>query len=318
MWWKPSRLNERPTVPWQGIPGCVYLFEAIDLLGESMFGTEWDWRELLARPLDKIGDDFAGLHGAKIPSPDGTEIILLPPPWYLDNPDGRQLSYLNLENALAASLQFALEAKARADVERNARKRFENVRDRLLRSLADGHLVGFVYYPHFGKDLALAAEFWRRRNAPHFFDMGDNIYRWENPNEYVAESPPPVGDTVYVSDLPAALINSPLLRQAEAFAEEQRKRNSGNIIIRRGDLQKIIAAQRPDPLASTESAAIRALAEHLRSDPDMTRTKAKELCQPFVIGKNGFQNRVWPKAREKAGLAATARPGAKRRAKSSR
>ena len=212
MWWKPPRLNQRPTVPWQGIPGCIYLFEAIDRLGQSMFGAEWDGRELLARPLDKIGDDLAGPHGGKIPSPDGTEIILLPPPWYLDNPDGRQLSFLNLDDALAASFEFALEAKARADVERKARNRFENVRDRLLKLLAEGRLAAFVYYPHYGKDVTLPAEFWRRRNAPHFFDMEDNLYRWENPNEYVAESPPPVGDTICVSDLPVALTDLPLLR----------------------------------------------------------------------------------------------------------
>ena len=191
MRWKIPRISERPPVPRQGIPRCVYLFEAIDFLGREHFGDEWTGREMLARALEKIGDHVDIPHGLRLPFGDEAGTTLPPPPWYVDHPDGRPLSFATLDAALSAHSEFSSEAKTRAVAEREARKRFETIRDMLLALLSDGSLTAFVYFPYSGNHAPLLIEFWRRQHAPHFFDMEDSLYRWENPNQFVDVPPPP-------------------------------------------------------------------------------------------------------------------------------
>ena len=70
--------------------------------------------------------------------------------------------------------------------------------------------------------------------------------------------------------------------------------------------------------AHDENAAIRALATELANNPDLKRADAKAWCEGtgFKLPDRGFRFRVWPKARERAGLPETAPPG--RKAKSVR
>lgn len=68
------------------------------------------------------------------------------------------------------------------------------------------------------------------------------------------------------------------------------------------------------PLASDEASAIQELAAHLRQHPDLKRGAAQAWCAKagFRLTGRGFQNRVWPRARAKAGLpenAPSGRPG---------
>jgi hypothetical protein len=68
--------------------------------------------------------------------------------------------------------------------------------------------------------------------------------------------------------------------------------------------------------AHDETAAIRALTLHLgnlENNQDLTRENAFEWCRAngFSLSARGFQSRVWPKAREDAGLSPRAAPGRK-------
>ena len=63
-----------------------------------------------------------------------------------------------------------------------------------------------------------------------------------------------------------------------------------------------------------ETKATQALASHLRENPHLKRKEAITWCenQGFTISGRGFQYRVWPAAREQAGLPGKAPPGPKK------
>lgn len=68
----------------------------------------------------------------------------------------------------------------------------------------------------------------------------------------------------------------------------------------------------PPATSGRESAAIKALAGPLRADPELKRSDAAHWCREhgYNLGKRAF-DRVWPQAREKAGLPRNAAPGRK-------
>jgi hypothetical protein len=72
-------------------------------------------------------------------------------------------------------------------------------------------------------------------------------------------------------------------------------------------------AERPNTTAAQESTAIKALAEHLKTNVAMRRSDAEDWCKAakYRLGKRAFA-RVWPEARERAGLERIAAPGRKR------
>jgi hypothetical protein len=78
------------------------------------------------------------------------------------------------------------------------------------------------------------------------------------------------------------------------------------------------ANDRSSATAGQETAAINALASHLKSNPQLKRAEAAAWCKAsgYNVSDRGFQSRVWPKARAQADLPARALPG--RKGKSSR
>jgi len=87
------------------------------------------------------------------------------------------------------------------------------------------------------------------------------------------------------------------------------------ICISRGSLDSFLTSLQASPAgtAKAESDAARHLADKLKQDPDLTKADAKAECKQFEISQNGFRDRVWPKAREMAGLPATAPAGRKKK-----
>jgi hypothetical protein len=70
---------------------------------------------------------------------------------------------------------------------------------------------------------------------------------------------------------------------------------------------------RPKVTGAEETGAIKALAFHLGKNKDMTFGDAKAWCasEGYGLSGDGFRYRVWPKAREAAGLSLKAPPGRK-------
>ena len=67
------------------------------------------------------------------------------------------------------------------------------------------------------------------------------------------------------------------------------------------------------PTGGEEAGAIRALSSQLRKNKDMKVDDAKAWCasEGYELSGYGFRYRVWPKAREAAGLSLKAPPGRK-------
>jgi hypothetical protein len=88
------------------------------------------------------------------------------------------------------------------------------------------------------------------------------------------------------------------------------------LFVTRASLDKFMEAK-PAATAGAEDRAAKHLAGVLKMDPDMKRQDALHECRKFNLTNRGFQNRVWPKARQLAKLP-PARAGAKSKRKSTR
>jgi hypothetical protein len=87
---------------------------------------------------------------------------------------------------------------------------------------------------------------------------------------------------------------------------------SRKIFVSRDSLDTFIRASSGPTTAGAEHRAIERLAKLLRAEPNMTKAAAQKACGSDV-SKLGFKTRVWPRAREVAGLSPKAPAGQKRR-----
>jgi hypothetical protein len=90
--------------------------------------------------------------------------------------------------------------------------------------------------------------------------------------------------------------------------------DAGWICISRDSLAAFFARLKSShtSMAKPESDALRHLTGKLKQSPDLSKADAKAECEQFGIGQRAFE-RVWPTAREDAGLPAKAPPGRKKK-----
>jgi hypothetical protein len=91
------------------------------------------------------------------------------------------------------------------------------------------------------------------------------------------------------------------------------RQNEDWICISRDSLAKFLSRFKSShtSVAKDESDAIAFLTSRLKQDPNLKKADAKAECAKFGISQRGFRDRVWPKARESAGLPTKAPPGRK-------
>jgi hypothetical protein len=96
-----------------------------------------------------------------------------------------------------------------------------------------------------------------------------------------------------------------------SFEAVQVDRRSFEEWIKSNAIEHSEAPRAAKPDANYEREAMLLLAGVLRADPDMTRNAAWDYCRLKFqdLRRRGFDRRIWPQAREEAGLERNARPG---------
>jgi hypothetical protein len=111
----------------------------------------------------------------------------------------------------------------------------------------------------------------------------------------------------------------PAVGQHYTWIEEWKNRPLDLIELSTADVIEVLCRRKDEGRVSAtvqrETDAIEALAKHLESNPNLTRTEAKAWCKTsgFSVSNRGLESRVWPKARQQAGLQALAPAGRKRK-----
>jgi hypothetical protein len=83
------------------------------------------------------------------------------------------------------------------------------------------------------------------------------------------------------------------------------------LFVTRASLDEFMKGQ-PTAKGRAEVRAIKHLACLLKSNPNMRKEDARAACAEFNLSDRGFEDRVWPKAREEAGLPPIGKSGRKR------
>jgi hypothetical protein len=96
-------------------------------------------------------------------------------------------------------------------------------------------------------------------------------------------------------------------------ARLDKKRRFRKPMFRRDQVSLLWRQARPSATAGAEKQAIAICTEALKRDNDLRRADGLKICRQQIprLSERGFRSRVWPRAREAAGLTPTAPKGRK-------
>ena len=188
-----------------------------------------------------------------------------------------------------------------SSISQGLRQQFEDIltqtEHRLRNLLSQGVLAGYYFGVQSGRGRhAVAREFWATREADGVLMSGEYWPSGKGGPWYERE---PICPLFFLeAELTASL-------------GDKSKTPPSDLGITAGGGEDICHKRVPTTVGQ-ESLAIKDLASHLKSNPQMSRADAAEWCKKagHKLGKRAF-GRVWPQAREKAGLSQFAPPGRK-------
>lgn len=202
------------------------------------------------------------------------------------------------------------------------RKRESIAADELYQALRRGYVqsrAGRVFVKGGGEgDFSQPGSTWALANWPIPASVWQltTVYNWDRDFSvtwvWPANEPVPPGwpknGPVHVSDIEVMLGDIQRL-----WPDSESASQAGDTAVLGGpedapsnETQKLLAT------VERETNAIRVLAAHLKANPQIARAAAKQLCHKsgYSLGKRAFE-RVWPRAREGAGLPRIGSPGRK-------
>ena len=292
--------------------GYVFLPRAMLEIGKALFPDEWTGKEPTTPiffPLPKVSvlaspnvkRDVHSLLRAERPDfarppldalPRRPDIVCLP---HLHRAQGRPIVTFTEDEWAAARKIF----QKREDVARPARRRYAKVCETVASACRSGDLVSALR-PHNGGDaVEMRPSLWNTEGAAlaHRFECFSL-----DPSEPFSGGLANREAWICVA---RNGLDALLALNWEAW-----------ICVTRNSLDALLASFRPSHTSTvkSESDATRHLAERLKQDPDLKKPDAEAECQKkFKISQRGFRDRVWPVAREDAGLPARARAGRKKK-----
>jgi len=172
----------------------ILLSEAVETVGNSMFGERWTGEELKARSVDHLAFMESGQEEgpAQILCPDGVDLI----PGTLRR--GLRWRVITRKGTVAVDTEEEAQSLWRREKpkliemwrrEIAARRRFDQVVQRLRSDLNAEVLSSWAHRPKIGDTWEIPAHVWARDDIPSVFELGDNPVAWHNPN--VIEFPAP-------------------------------------------------------------------------------------------------------------------------------
>jgi hypothetical protein len=266
----------RPDV-WPRDPlGYIFLARAIEEIGRAMFGEDWTGKEVTTDFVRSLPDYFkASIFDASY----ARDILMKLPEYATQFPPlpewGDPPSYFTFKEWLAAQAAVRRQQEEQAPTF----KRLSAVKLEIVARCESGELISAIR-PVVGGAMRIAARVWW------------NTERWHSRFTMCQLNPDDpfgggfAGDNFYWIFLTRESL--------DAY------------------LQKKAAGARPRATARAETAAISELAAMLQGNENMRREEAAKHCvAKFGVTGRGFQQRIWPQAREKAGLPPMAPRGRK-------
>jgi hypothetical protein len=174
---------KRPERPWRPHPD-LFLYEALELIGQKKYGDKWTGAELTARKLRNFpcGQNW-GIKERNNYSPLGYNVQhKLKSPYYSVVTIGGSSEVQTYNEALSLWKDELPKLKKEYDAEMAARSRFEECVDYLRNILFQGNLSSHVIDKHTGRTFQIPTHHWGADKTPEIFEMGRDQKKWQTPN----------------------------------------------------------------------------------------------------------------------------------------